>query len=236
MASKTNLDSLEITWLTQSAFKIKGGGLVVYVDPINDQEDEKAELILITHEHEDHCDPVTVEGLRKENTTVLASYGAARKLKGGATIVYEGDALKEKGVEITVVPAYNEGKEYHRRDFGVGYLINIEGKKIYHAGDTDFIPMMNDLEGIDLALLPIGGTFTMNPTEGAEAAVAIGPKIVIPMHYGTIVGVDTMADKFKKMVEEQAGGSIEVRVLSRKLNGEDQMGPEVEETEAEGTP
>jgi L-ascorbate metabolism protein UlaG (beta-lactamase superfamily) len=190
MAKTFTFNNLKITWLNHASFKIKNQGMVIYLDPFKISFGEKADLILVTHDHFDHYDERSIEILKKEETEILI----------GGKNIKEGEEKEVNGVKIKAVPAYNLVKPFHPRGKGVGYLIEIEGKKIYHAGDTDRIPEMAELGEIDLALLPIGGTYTMNEVEAAEAVKLFSPQKVIPMHYGTLS--ETMGDpeKFKELV------------------------------------
>ena len=158
-------------------------------DPIDGlpEELEKADLVLVTHHHKDHCKQVTVDRLRRPDTLVIAPRRCAKELGEDIKTIKPGERLSIDNVVIEAVKAYNtehgsSTRKQHREGEGVGYLITIEGKTIYHAGDTDFIPEMRELGRVDAALLPIGGTFTMDIGEAVEAAIAINPKVVIPMH------------------------------------------------------
>ena len=158
-------------------------------DPIDGlpEELEKADIILFTHHHKDHCKSVTLNRLKDEHTLVIAPKRCIKELGKDIRIIEPGEEAIFGDIKITPVEAYNtekgsSTKKIHHKGFGVGYLISIESKTIYHAGDTDFIPEMRELGHIDVALLPIGGTFTMDIKEAARAAIAINPKIVIPMH------------------------------------------------------
>ena len=148
---------------------------------------EKANIILITHSHKDHCKRVTVDRLKHQDTFVVAPKRCIKELGRDIEIIASNEEKKFKDVKIKAVEAYNtiqgsSTRKIHHKGYGVGYMINIDGKTIYHAGDTDLIPEMRKLGQIDVALLPIGGTFTMNLEEAVKAAQAIKPKIVIPMH------------------------------------------------------
>lgn len=199
MAAK--VDGLEFERIIQSSFCIKGGGLVIYIDPHRVSGGDKADLILVTHDHFDHLDPSAIATVQKDDTVIVANAPCARRLqgKGNVVTVEEGQSVTEKGVEITAVPGYNS---FHPRGDGVGFLFSLEGKRIYHAGDTDHVPEMAELGAVDVALIPIGGTYTMNETEAAEAVKAIKPNTVIPMHYGYATGGDPK--KFAALVEESA--------------------------------
>jgi len=168
---------------------------------------EKADLILITHGDLDHMNPATIERLRGEQTRVLAPPPCASSLGTFADPVSEGDQLTVAGVGIEVVPAYNtpEGRstnKHHLRGESVGYVIGVGGKRLYHAGDTDLIPEMNELGDLDMAFLPIGGTYTMDIDEAVEAALVIRPGLAIPMH--TRLEADP-AEFARKLKERDAG-------------------------------
>jgi L-ascorbate metabolism protein UlaG (beta-lactamase superfamily) len=197
-----------ITWLGHDAFKIKADN-VIYVDPYELEDGEPADLILITHDHYDHCSPQDVAKIRTDETEIVTIAACARKVGGRVHTVTPGDRLVVKGVEIEAVPAYNTNKRFHTRGAGhVGFVVTVAGQRIYHAGDTDFIPEMKEIEA-DIALLPVSGVYVMTAEEAAEAAEAIQPKVAIPMHYGSIVGSAQDARRFQELC------SVEVRILEK---------------------
>ena len=158
-------------------------------DPIDGlpEELEKADLILVTHHHKDHCKRFTIDRLRHPGALVIAPRRCIKELGEDLKTIEPGERLILDYAVIEAVQAYNteEGsstRKQHKKGDGVGYLIKMEGKTIYHAGDTDFIPEMRELGRVDVALLPIGGTFTMDIGEAVEAAIAIDPRVVIPIH------------------------------------------------------
>jgi L-ascorbate metabolism protein UlaG (beta-lactamase superfamily) len=122
------------------------------------------------------------------------------------------DEIDFDGIKIRAIPAYNTGKSFHPKGGGLGFIIESEGKRIYHAGDTDIIPEMGGIEGITVALLPVGGTYTMDVKEAVKAARMINPRIAVPMHYGKLVGSEKDALKFKKLVEEKTS-TVTVEIL-----------------------
>lgn len=202
------IEGVEITWLKHDAFLLKGDGIVVAIDPYELRSvPEKADLVLVTHDHFDHCDPNSVRLVAKPDAVVVAPQKAASKLGKNVRVVKAGDVLTEKGVTIKVVPAYNvhpERQRFHPKNYGgVGYLITLAGKTVYHPGDTDLIPEMDNLGQVDIALLPVSGTYVMDAQEAAEAVKRIKPTHVIPMHYGSIVGSKADAEKFAQLVAGQ---------------------------------
>ena len=152
------------------------------------EELEKGDIILVTHDHSDHVKTVTIDRLRCENTVILAPKRCTGKLGKDIKVVKPGDKIIVGDIRVEAVEAYNTDqgsstRKVHHKGKGVCYLITVQGRRIYHAGDTDFIPEMRELEDLDVALLPIGGRFTMDIEEAVEAAIAIKPNIVIPIHH-----------------------------------------------------
>lgn len=192
-------DLLEgITWLGHDSFRIKAPEGVIYVDPWKLRSVEPADLILITHEHHDHFSADDVKKLLKPDTTIVTIAAVAKQLKGDVRTVKPGDTLTVKGVKIEAVPAYNPAKQFHPKAAGhVGFIITAGGRRIYHAGDTDAIPEMANIQ-TDVALLPVGGKYTMTASEAAQVANLIKPKVAVPMHWGDIIGTRADAEAFKK--------------------------------------
>jgi len=202
-----------IFWLGHDSFRFKGEK-VVYIDPWKLADDaEKADVILVTHEHYDHCSPDDVKKISKSSTVVVAPASAAEKLGAHTVVVKPGDQITAAGVAVEVVPAYNPNKKFHPRSAGhVGYIVTLNGKRIYHAGDTDEIPEMTNLK-VDIALLPVSGTYVMTAAEAAQAANTIKPGLAIPMHYGdaAVVGTRADADEFKRLAK------VPVEVLEKSI-------------------
>ena len=199
----------DIHWLGHDTFKIVGDR-VVYTDPFRLKTKDAADIILITHEHHDHCSPEDVQKILRPDTVIVAPADCAKKLSGYVKVVKPGDKLSIAGIEIEVVPAYNTNKQFHTKDREwVGYIFTVNNKRLYLAGDTDFIPEMKTLKNIDIALLPVSGTYVMTAEEAAEAALTIKPKTAIPMHYGTIVGSRKDAEIFA----EKLRGKVHVIIL-----------------------
>lgn len=192
-----------IHWLGHDSFRLEGE-LTIYIDPWKlPPNPPKADIILITHEHYDHCSPEDVAKIQKADTVIVTIPAAAKKLKGEVKTVKPWDKITVKGIEVETVPAYNLDKPFHPKEAGhVGFIVNFGGKRIYHAGDTDFIPEMKNLK-VDIALLPVSGTYVMTADEAAKAADAIKPQVAIPMHYGEIVGSEKDAQRFKELTSVQ---------------------------------
>jgi L-ascorbate metabolism protein UlaG (beta-lactamase superfamily) len=184
-----------IHWLGHDTFRIDGPK-TIYFDPYELGEgNPKADLILISHEHGDHCSPEDVAKIQGEDTVIVTVATAADQLTGDVRTIKPGDAIEVDGIQVEGVPAYNvnkfrsPGEPFHPKEVGhVGFVVTVKGTRIYHAGDTDHIPEMADLKEIDIALLPVSGTYVMTAEEAVEAAEAIQPGIAIPMHLGRGIG------------------------------------------------
>ncbi len=195
-----------IHWLGHDAFCIEVEGRVVYVDPYRLQRDQpKADLILITHDHHDHCSPEDVARVRGPHTVVVTVAAAASRLPPPVRVVQAGDTLTVGGIGIEAVAAYNTnkfrspGRPFHPKDAGyVGFVIAGGGRRIYHAGDTDAIPEMASVKA-DVALLPVSGTYVMTAEEAVEAARIIQPRVAVPMHVGAGIGSLEDATRFKTL-------------------------------------
>lgn len=191
----------KIVWIHHASVLLEGEK-TVYVDPWKLGKGSPADLVLITHDHYDHLSPEDLEKIARPATEILAPAAALSKLRGvpgKATGVKPGQSLTAAGLRVEVVAAYNVGKAFHPKGAGhVGYVLTIDGERIYHAGDTDRIPEMKGLAP-DVALLPIGGTYTMDAKEAAQAAADLGARKVIPIHYGDIVGSAADAAELERL-------------------------------------
>jgi len=193
-----------IHWLGHASFRIDAGIKTIYIDPFKIKAGApKADIILVTHEHFDHNSPEDIAKIQKDSTVIVAPVAVAEKLKGNAQGVKPGQSLSVAGVAVETVPAYNTNKEFHQKKFGwVGYVVTVDGVRIYHSGDTDYIPEMDRLN-VDVALLPVGGTYTMTADEAAQAVNTFKPKIAVPMHYNSIVGTAADALRFKELCKTE---------------------------------
>ncbi len=196
----------KLTWLGHDSFRLDGPP-VIYFDPWKlSGKQPVADLVLVSHEHQDHCSPEDVKKVSGPGTVVVAAAAAAERLPG-ARAVRPGDRLTVAGVEIEAVRAYNVSKfrspgvPFHPREAEhVGFVVTVGGVRIYHTGDTDQIPEMDEIV-CDVALLPVSGTYVMTVEEAAEAARTLSPQIVIPMHYGSGIGTAGDGQRLTELYE-----------------------------------
>ncbi|MDG6906627.1 MAG: MBL fold metallo-hydrolase [Nitrososphaerota archaeon] len=211
---------VEITWLGHDGFLIQDGSESLVIDPFKLTRDERADFVLLSHEHFDHCNVEDLKKVLKQGSTVVAIESCRAELAKVSPkeikMVKPGDEVRVGGFEVRAIPAYNTnkyrepGKPFHPKEEGkVGYIIKTKsGVTIYHTGDTDLIPEMNNLAP-DIALIPVSGTYVMTVDEALQAVTRIKPKVAIPMHYGAIVGSSADAEKFKNKAQ------CEVHILTR---------------------
>ena len=199
-------------WLGHDAFLLRAGGRIIYFDPFKLGPGlPPADIICISHEHYDHCSPADVLAIQKPSTIIFTEAKAAAKLKGKIMILAPGERREVEGLTIETVPAYNINKQFHPQgNSWLGFILTVDGVRVYHAGDTDYIPEMNKIRA-DIALLPVCGTYVMTAEEAAQAAIAIGPKIAAPMHYGAVVGTSDDAARFAAAL----AGKVRVEILGR---------------------
>lgn len=218
------MGDVAIKWFGHAGFMIKNSK-VIYIDPYNIKEDmEKADIILITHSHYDHCSLTDMNKIVQEGTIVLSPADCQSKITRFQVpvkmeIVEPGQELEFGNIKISTIPAYNIDKPFHSKEEGwVGYVVKINGVIVYHAGDTDVIPEMQKLTGYKqpdkefIALLPVGGRFTMSPEEASEAVSIIKPSLAIPMHYGSVVGTEEDAKEFVALCLEKG---IKAEILNK---------------------
>ncbi|NCO11250.1 Zn-dependent hydrolase [Candidatus Pacearchaeota archaeon CG_4_9_14_0_2_um_filter_39_13] len=209
------IGEIEILFLGHSGFFIRNGKRIA-IDPYNVSEkfQEKADLILITHSHYDHCSIKDIEKLAEPGTVVVCTADAqskVMKIQGiDLQIIEAGEKIDLDEIKIEAIPAYNLRKEYHPKSEGwVGYLVKMGGSVVYHTGDSDFIPEMKNLTGYGkhgnqfIVLLPVSGKYVMDAEKAAEAASILSPDLAIPMHYGAgVIGSEKDAEKFVELCNE----------------------------------
>ena len=213
----TNKGDLKITFLGHGTLMFVHNGKTIHVDPWSRLADyaklPQADLILVTHEHQDHLDPQAIDALTRENTSIVINQACVDKVRRG-TIMKNGGNCTLHGLKIDAVPAYNivhkrsGGTPFHPKGNGNGYIVTFGDKRVYIAGDTENIPEMKSLKNIDIAFLPMNLPYTMTPEMVADAAQAFQPKILYPYHYG-------QTDPQELMNSLKDSPNIEVRI--RKL-------------------
>ena len=190
-----------IHWLGHATFRIDDGAAVLYVDPWKlPAGAPQADVILITHAHYDHYSPEDIAKIEKPTTVFVAPADVASKLaRTHVVTATPGGSYQAGPVKVEAVAAYNIDKDFHPKANGwVGYIVTLStGQRVYHTGDSDVTPEMKEVRA-DVALMPCGGTYTMTAAEVAAAANACRPGILIPMHWGDIVGSRDDADAVAK--------------------------------------
>lgn len=192
----------QLHWFGHASFRIETEkGFNIYFDPWRlPPSAPKAGLVLITHAHHDHCSADDIAAVAGPETVIAGPAQIRDALRQDTIVLAAGTDTLLCNIAIEPLPSYNIGKKFHPLQGGnLGYVITVDGVRYYHAGDTDLIPEMTGLK-TDYALLPIGGTYTMNPAEAARAAAIIKPAVAaVPMHYGKHVGSYSQAEEFKKL-------------------------------------
>ncbi|MBI3860025.1 MAG: MBL fold metallo-hydrolase [Thaumarchaeota archaeon] len=208
---------VQVHWLGHDSIVLKGTRTVV-IDPFKARGNFKADILLISHEHSDHLSPDDIRNFTDTSSTLVAPKlckGALEKFGLEKVWVEPGSKLETKGVSIEAIPAYNlnkfrePGKFFHPREDGrVGYIVGLDGARFYHSGDSDATPEMKAVD-VDVAFLPVSGTYVMTAEEAASAAKEIRAKVLVPFHVNKIVGTMADAERFRELV----GAAREVRIL-----------------------
>ena len=210
---------VKVHWLGHDTFVLEGTKTVV-IDPFKAKGGYKADLLLISHEHFDHLSEEDITRFAGPSTTIVAPKiceGPLQRFRQEKKFIAPGMSLEVEGMTVEAVPAYNlnkfsePGKVFHPKEDGrVGYVVSLDGSRFYHAGDSDATPEMKALD-VDVAFLPVSGTYVMTAEEAAEAARAMKAKVVVPMHIESIVGSKADAERFRRLV----GGARAVEVLEK---------------------
>ena len=202
----------KIEWLGHDSFRLVGEK-TVYIDPWKISSGDPADVILITHDHFDHFQQEDIDKVRQPSTVIVAPQAVASQLQGNVKVAERGAKLEANGVPVEVVAAYNvrpDRLKFHPKEYGgVGYIVTLGGKRIYHTGDTDKIPEMENIQ-CDILLVPVSGTYVMTAPEAAEVANLIKPELAIPMHWDDIVGSWQDANEFKSKCK------VPVEILGKK--------------------
>jgi L-ascorbate metabolism protein UlaG (beta-lactamase superfamily) len=201
----------DLSWLGHDCILYQNK-TTLYFDPYEISGGPPADLILISHDHFDHCSPDDVKKIQTKDTIIVTEADSAKKLSGKIEIIQPGETKTIQGISIEAVSSYNTNKDFHPKANGwLGFIVTLNGVRVYHPGDTDFIPEMKTIKA-DIAFLPVSGTYVMTAKEAVEAAKVLNPQIAIPIHYGAIVGSEADAREFKELLR----GIVEVRILSKK--------------------
>jgi L-ascorbate metabolism protein UlaG (beta-lactamase superfamily) len=208
-----------VHWLGHDGFVLTGSKTVI-LDPFKAKGPYKADVLLISHEHFDHLSEDDIKRFASPATTIVAPKICEESLKAHGqekVFVKPGAKVEVKGVKIEAIPAYNlnkfrePGKVFHPKDDGrVGYIVTLDGVRFYQAGDSDATPELKSVD-VDVAFLPVSGTYVMTAEEAAEAARGMKAEVVVPMHYQSIVGTKADAERFKQLL----GGSKTVQILEQ---------------------
>ena len=218
---ETKKGNLEITPVFHAALVMQWNGLTVYIDPYGGAERYKnmksPDLVLITHEHQDHLDESTLAGIDLTKAELIAPQKVIDQLKNKTfakiTVLGNGQTTSFKGLKIDAVGAYNIPEETarHKKGVGNGYVINFGGKRVYLSGDTDGTPDMRSLKNIDVAFVCMNPPYTMDVSQAADAVLAFKPKVIYPYHYRQPGNKFSDIESFKKMVEDK-DPNIDVRL------------------------
>jgi L-ascorbate metabolism protein UlaG (beta-lactamase superfamily) len=214
----TSAGDLKITFIGHGTLIFTFNGKVIHIDPYGKLTDysilPKADIILITHEHSDHFDLSAIKILRTNQTKLVLTETCAQKILGGM-VMKNGEVQTIQGIKIEAVPAYNivhkrdNGQPFHPQGVGNGYILTFGDKRVYVAGDTENIPEMKTIQGVDVAFLPMDLPYTMTPEMVADAAKVFKPKILYPYHYG-----DTNTSKLMELLKDEQEIEVRIRKMS----------------------
>jgi L-ascorbate metabolism protein UlaG (beta-lactamase superfamily) len=208
---KTSGGDLKITCIKHGTLMFSYAGKVIHIDPVSMYADyatlPKADLILVTHEHGDHLDVKAIDAVRTAGAKIVCN-AASAKTVSDAIVMNNGDTQTAVGISIEAVPAYNLEKPFHPRGNGNGYILTFGDKRVYVAGDTENVPEMKALKGIDVAFLPMNLPYTMSPEQAADAAKAFRPRVLYPYHFG-----NTDTGRLVDLLKDEPGMEVRIRDL-----------------------
>lgn len=213
-AFSENNPKINFSPVEHASLIIRSGDITIFVDPVGDSEKYKAypapQLILITHAHGDHFNKTLIEEVKNDQTKVVGPLTVTQQLSYGITVA-NGAKISINGIEIETIPAYNTTAErlnFHPKNEGNGYVITLNGERVYISGDTEDIPEMRALKNIDYAFICMNLPYTMTPEQAASAVMEFKPKYVYPYHYKQRDGFSDI-EKFKKLVSTVPGIEVE---------------------------
>lgn len=186
----------------------------IYIDPLNITKNVMAQYVFITHPHWDHFSINDINKIITKNTQIICPLSMKDEINNifdnPITFVQPNQQYTIDGLKFSTIPSYNLDKQFHLKQYNwVGYVLDIKGVKVTITGDTDLTPELKKVK-TDILLLPIGGTFTMDYKQAAQAVNIIKPKKVIPVHYGEVVGNAKMAQKFKQLINKDIECEIQI--------------------------
>ena len=213
----TSSGKLILTFIGHGTLMFTFNNLVIHIDPVSDYADyakmPDADIILVTHQHRDHLDKGAIDKILKKDTEIICSESCTKDIKNGI-VMKNGDTKKVNGIQIKAVPAYNivhkrkSGDPFHPKGEGNGYILTLGEKKVYVAGDTENIPEMKKLTGIDIAFLPMNLPYTMTPEMVADAVKMFNPKVLYPYHYG-----ETNVKEIVELLKDKKDCEVRIRKL-----------------------
>ena len=213
----TSRGDLKITFIGHGTLMFQFGGKVIHVDPVSRYADysrlPKADVILVTHEHGDHLDKQAIDKIAGRETLLVLTAACAERM-GRGLVMRNGDVKTVQNLKVEAVPAYNvvhmrkPGQPFHPKGVGNGYVITFGDQRVYVAGDTENVPEMAGLTGIDVALLPMNLPYTMTPKMVADAVRTIKPKIVYPYHFG-----NTDTARLVRLLKDLKGVEVRIRKM-----------------------
>jgi L-ascorbate metabolism protein UlaG (beta-lactamase superfamily) len=207
---------MRVEWLGHSSILIDGR-LRIYIDPFELEESGHADIVFITHTHADHLDLGSLERIVDGKTAIVCSSDAHSKLAklepASIAMMHPGDELEVRGVRVRATPAYNTNKPFHPKENDwLGFVIDVDGLRIYVAGDLDDLPGLSGI-ACDLLFVPVSGTYVMTADEAARFARRIEYRLAVPVHYGSIVGTANDAERFASLVENAVVPELGVDLL-----------------------
>jgi len=215
---KTSSGALKITFIGHASLMFEFNKIIIHIDPVSMYADysklPKADLILITHQHGDHLDPKAIELIKKDDTKLFCNEASLPTAVDGS-VLKNGETTSFKGIKISAVPAYNiinkreTGEAFHPKGMGNGYMLTFANVKVYIAGDTENIPEMKNLKGIDIAFLPMNLPYTMTPAMVADAVKMFNPKILYPYHTG-----NTDVNELVKLLKDKKNCEVRIRKMN----------------------
>jgi len=214
---RTSAGNLEVTFIGHGTLILTFDGKVIHIDPYSKLADysklPRADLIFLTHNHRDHLDPAALQHVRSDKTIIVLTKLCAEKVDGGI-IMKNGDSRKVEGIPVKAVPAYNivhkrkNGKPYHPKGDGNGYILTFGDTVVYVAGDSENTPEMKSLKNIDYAFLPVNLPYTMSPEMFIDAVQAMRPKVLYPYHYGK-----TDISALEALLKDVPGVEVRIREM-----------------------